>query len=96
MVNVVNVTIQWPTVVHSEGRGRGEREREGIALHSLLPRLPNPNLVFLQGEEPRYEAKLYKSWSHGLDILLCVFTFLGQHLVTAIADKEYGYKTKSW
>ena len=23
LVNVVNVTIQWPTVVHSEGRGRG-------------------------------------------------------------------------
>ena len=87
----------------TEGEGKvgqkmGRKESSDSYTYSLVPRLPNP--VFLQWEEPGYEAKSCTRVGHmAWNILcVCVFTFshAGQHLVTAIADKEYGYKTKSW
>ena len=44
------------------------------------------------GREGRADS--YIRQSHGAT-LVCFF-LAGQHLITAVADREYGYKTKSW
>ena len=67
----------------TEGEGKvglkmGREESSDSYTYSLVPRLPNP--VFLQGEEPGYEAKSCTWVGHMARNILCVFVCSHSHM----------------